>query len=200
MSDKIDPGWVSDRLPTEEDTEENDSKSVLVFYKSDSTITAWQQEDFEQEDLDLGYQWARMSTEQRNLSPYSDYIATPNECLASEQVEVKEVYDDTEQGRNEVVKLVEKIKELEATLLQEQNDHIETMDKLNKARERERKLEQALAESEGKIESYKGMIKEYKRDYEHDKKMIDRFEEENKSLWVIVKKIIKKGGASNDSD
>jgi len=81
MTDKLDPGWVNDRLPTEKDLGEH----ILVLCIDDEGILerhfslvkegeAWCPKPLKKYPIEVGKKW-------------SDVIATPQECLDREEGE-----------------------------------------------------------------------------------------------------------------
>ena len=133
MTDKIDPGWVSDRLPTEEDANKEGVKNHVLIYNDDRFLY----EHFTK--IIEGQEWS-ISTDEL----WED-LATPEECLARSQEQSHEcgecgqewdgdgdsdcpLCNPTDNGR-------EKIKELEIALKLSNSLRADAVSKLRKQRE-----------------------------------------------------------------
>ena len=198
MPDKIDPGWVSDRLPTRKDGDKDGS--VLVLYPDKKYITTWQSEDVTQSYVDNGLIWALFKDEWSDKSrPCSEWIATPTECEARAKGEDgmdaydkarKPLQDLLEETQGTLHEEREKIKELETELKQvkEENKDLAKAWKTlkdfndntdNQEDEEIEELKQALAESKSDSEFDH---KEYKRLRDELKEKLAKSEEDLKEL------------------
>ena len=152
---KLDPGWVSDRLPIKEDGD-----SVIVF----------RQDGFGKDmirHIKEGETWCRYPDKWRGKDTpvnWFNLIATPEECLAREQLLNQDPILTASQCSG---KLKDKeIRDLEETL--------------EKAGKRLADLEKALAESEERYRSLEidtTKLKEY----------LNKEEAENDILWKLLK-------------
>jgi len=130
MSDKIYPDWISDRLTTEEEGEE--------FLSYENKGIYYRHIDYVKE----GDVWCIHPSDEKNQNEkYLKFVATPSECLARSQANGEPYTDSTTKSAEGV--------EVKA-------DFGVSFDPYEKIKE----LEQALAESEERVQEYKGFFEE----------------------------------------
>lgn len=203
MTDKIDPGWVNDRLPTEEDANKQGVKNcVLVFDNIDGFLYRIFNKVKE------GEPWSISTDEDW------DELATPQECIDREKGEEK-IFDNPDEllamkrGKtvfrfpvknwidmaNEPHERYKKIQDLEQALVKEKADHVETSKlevKLRKQRwEAEQKvqeLEKALAKSEERVKGLRDSLKIYhgRKPEEENIKVNDELFKDNQVLKQLL--------------
>ena len=121
MTDKLDPGWVNDRLPTEEDADIDGH--VCKFYPGGKygyvKYRRWK-------DIKKGEMWAVNKVSEGGGYPRLEQIARPSECLDRAKGD-SEVDEPSHFG---MVTMKHKIDDLEQALVKEQAEHAETKERV----------------------------------------------------------------------